>query len=76
MSNIKEYLYYINKEVYKVYAIDNESATKTLKDLCEKYSKTNRGDYKKYWLNILELINKDKYYVIENSDFDGVRKMI
>ena len=56
--------------------MSKESANVVLMTACKKYAKTNNAKYKNYWNEIYDHIINEKYEIIENTDFCGVRKIV
>ena len=74
-KNTKEYILNVCNETYAIYAETKICAINIFLDLCDKYSVTDEIDFKNYWLKLKKDILNNKFQIIENLDFHGVRKL-
>ena len=75
--NICDYTIIVeNGDAFRVYSTNKENVSVILSSACKNYAKTKNSEYKNYWDEIYDYITNDKYEVIENTDFCGVRKII
>lgn len=71
-----EYLLNINDEVFKVYHQNEKLAMNRFRSGCTVYMKTSNENYRKYWQNMIDLIDRGEYEITELNDFLGFRKVV
>lgn len=74
---INEYILVIHGkgEVFRVYSHNERLCITTFLSACDKYSRTENEEYKKHWQELKGLVLEDKYTIIHNEDFIGIRKV-
>ena len=70
-----EYLLIANDEIFRVYAPNEKLALDTFKRACVRFSDTKNEEFKIYWNNLFDAVQRNNYTIIQNSDFIGVRKV-
>lgn len=75
-QNDKEFMLIVNSDVWRVYARDQNNAKKRFLTMCSKHSKTDNEEYQKYWTKMHNDVLDGKYTLIQNEDFEGVRKVV
>ena len=75
MPTIKEYILLVGNEIFRIYAHNQQNALSTFGKACFKFRNTDNKHYQEYWDNFRGLMLADKYTIIENTDFVGIRKI-
>lgn len=77
MNIVSEFILIINDELFRVYDFSEEQALNTFVKACNQYIHSgNKKNYKLYWNDMIESIQRNKYQIIENLDFQGVRREV
>ena len=75
-ANDKEFMLIVNSDVWRVYAKDETNAKKRFLSMCSKYSQTSNEEHQVYWTKIHNEVLSGKFMMVENTDFNGVRRVV
>lgn len=73
--DIKEYILLVVNNVFRIYAHNQKEAISIFGKACAEFRNTDNKHYQEYWDNLRGLMLADKYIIIENTDFRGIRKV-
>lgn len=75
---INEYILILHgtDTIYRVYAHNEQLAIRVFEDLCEEYADVKDEESKKHWESLLKAIMEDRFTLIKNDDFKGVRAIV
>lgn len=77
MDIVSEFILIINDDLFRVYDFSEEQALNTFVKACKQYMHSgSKDEYKHYWSDMITSIQKNKYQIIENLDFQGVRREV
>lgn len=74
-QNIREYIFLVNSEVWRVYGHNEKEAKHNFIEVCRKYSDTKDEVSRKYWTKLHNQVLEGDYIQTINDDFNCVRKI-